>query len=45
MNKDFKGETLWFPLIGCGIGGGDWADVMNDMLVHLRDVDVRVVVL
>jgi O-acetyl-ADP-ribose deacetylase (regulator of RNase III) len=45
LNKDFQGETLWFPLIGCGIGGGNWTDVMNEMLVHLRDVDVRVVVL
>lgn len=45
LNKDFKGKTLWFPLIGCGIGGGDWEKVMNDMLTYLPDVDVKVVVL
>lgn len=45
LNKDFKGETLWFPMIGCGIGGGDWTSVMNDMLTYLTDVNVKVVVL
>lgn len=45
LNKDFKGKTLWFPMIGCGIGGGDWAFVMNAMLSNLTDVDLRVVVL
>lgn len=45
LNKEFKGQTLWFPMIGCGIGGGDWATVMNDMVTHLTDVDVKVVVL
>ena len=44
LNKDFKGRTLWFPLIGCGVGGGDWASVMRDMLKYLKDVDVKVVV-
>lgn len=44
LNRDFKGETLWFPMIGCGIGGGDWAQVMNMMLNHLTDVNFKVVV-
>ena len=45
LNTEFKGDTLWFPMIGCGIGGGDWAIVMSDMLRFLPDLDVKVVVL
>lgn len=45
LNEDFKGQHLWFPMIGCGIGGGDWTQVMDDMLTNLTDVDVTVVVL
>ena len=45
LNKDFKGKTLYFPMIGCGIGGGDWASVMQAMLKYLKDVNVGVVVL
>jgi O-acetyl-ADP-ribose deacetylase (regulator of RNase III) len=45
LNTRFAGQTLWFPMIGCGIGGGDWASVMGDMLKYLPDVDVKVVVL
>jgi O-acetyl-ADP-ribose deacetylase (regulator of RNase III) len=45
LNKDFKGRTLYFPMIGCGIGGGDWATVMSDMLKYLKDVNVVVVIL
>jgi O-acetyl-ADP-ribose deacetylase (regulator of RNase III) len=45
LNRDFKGQTLWFPMIGCGIGGGDWATVMVEMLTYLPDVNVKVVVL
>ena len=45
LNKDYKGETLWFPKIGCGIGGGNWERVEALMLEHLTDVDVKVVVL
>jgi O-acetyl-ADP-ribose deacetylase (regulator of RNase III) len=45
LNKDFKGRTLHFPMIGCGIGGGDWATVMSDMLKYLKDVNVVVVIL
>jgi O-acetyl-ADP-ribose deacetylase (regulator of RNase III) len=45
LNKDFAGQTLWFPKIGCGIGGGNWERVESLMLKHLPDVDVKVVVL
>jgi O-acetyl-ADP-ribose deacetylase (regulator of RNase III) len=45
LNRDFKRQTLWFPMIGCGIGGGDWATVMGEMVEYLPDVNVKVVVL
>lgn len=45
LNKDFAGKHLWFPKIGCGIGGGDWERVESLMLQHLTDVKVTVVVL
>lgn len=45
LNKAFSGQTLWFPKIGCGIGGGNWERVEELMLTHLPDVDVVVVVL
>ena len=45
LNKAFAGQTLWFPKIGCGIGGGNWERVEELMLTHLTDVDVVVVVL
>ncbi len=44
LNKDFAGKHLGFPLIGCGIGGGDWEQVMNELLRYLPDVKVTVVV-
>lgn len=45
LNKDYKGETLWFPKIGCGIGGANWERVEELLLTHLPDVNVKVVVL
>jgi O-acetyl-ADP-ribose deacetylase (regulator of RNase III) len=45
LNQDFAGKTLWFPRIGCGIGGGDWLKVEDQLLTLLPDVDVKVVVL
>lgn len=45
LNREFKGQTLWFPLIGCGIAGADWTYVMTQMVEHLKDVDTRVVIL
>lgn len=45
LNKEFAGDHLWFPKIGCGIGGGNWERVEALMLEHLTDVEVTVVVL
>lgn len=44
LNEHFSGRTLWFPMIGCGIGGGDWQEVMTMMVKHLTHVNVVVVV-
>lgn len=45
LNKEFAGDHLWFPKIGCGIGGGNWERVEALMLEHLKDVEVTVVFL
>jgi O-acetyl-ADP-ribose deacetylase (regulator of RNase III) len=45
LNRDFKGQHLWFPKIGCGIGGGEWERVEMLMLSYLEDCEVTVVVL
>lgn len=45
LNYDFGGQTLGIPLIGCGIGGGDWEYVMNVLLQEGPDVDWEVYVL
>lgn len=43
--EDFKGHTIGVPLIGCGIGGGDWEYVMNQLLAVEPDVRWEVYVL
>lgn len=45
LNRDYRGEHLFFPRIGCGIGGGNWERVEELLLTHLTDVKVTVVVL
>ena len=45
INSNFKGKTIGIPLLGCGIGGGDWLKVMNDLLIHGPDVNWEVCVL
>lgn len=45
INSDFRGKTIGIPLIGCGIGGGEWHKVMNDLLIHGPDVNWEVCVL
>jgi O-acetyl-ADP-ribose deacetylase (regulator of RNase III) len=45
LNKEFAGQHLWFPRIGCGIGGGNWERVEGLLLEHLKDCEVTVVVL
>ena len=45
LNIAFAGQHLWFPKIGCGIGGGNWERVEGLLLEHLKDCEVTVVVL
>jgi O-acetyl-ADP-ribose deacetylase (regulator of RNase III) len=45
LNNEYAGEHLWFPKIGCGIGGGNWERVEELLLEHLKDCEVTVVVL
>lgn len=45
-NKDNEGKRwkILFPLIGCGIGGGEWNKVKNIILTELADYfDITVV--
>ena len=44
VNKEFKGKTIGIPLIGCGVGGGDWVEVQQALLVYAPDVNWRVVI-
>lgn len=45
INEVFAGDTIGLPLIGCGIGGGDWEAVMNTLLTDGKDVNWAVYVL
>jgi O-acetyl-ADP-ribose deacetylase (regulator of RNase III) len=45
LNEYYAGKHLWFPRIGCGIGGGNWERVEGLLLEHLKDCEVTVVVL
>lgn len=40
MNKEFKGETIGFPLIGCGIAGGKWHEVRRLIKTKLTNCNV-----
>ena len=44
INEEFKGSSIAIPLIGCGIGGGDWEFVQNVILTEGREIDWTVVV-
>ena len=44
LNVTLAGKVVGFPMIGCGIGGGDWDYVMRQMLMELTEVDVTVVI-
>lgn len=42
INRDYPGETIAIPRIGCGIGGGDWADVEDMLMTHAPQVNWEV---
>ena len=45
IRKQFGGMNLrfGFPLIGAGIGGGNWEDILNEIQWYLGDEDVMIV--
>lgn len=43
VNMMFSGQSIGLPLIGCGIGGGDWEIVKEIIVEELKDMDVTVV--
>ena len=45
INKRYHGKTIGIPLIGCGIGGGDWGSVMETLLTEGHNINWEVHVL
>lgn len=44
MNKEFKGEHIGLPQIGCGLAGGDWNKVKQIIQQELIDCNITVVI-
>lgn len=44
MNKQFAGQHIGLPQIGCGLAGGKWEIVKNMIDQEMRDVQVTVVI-
>ena len=45
LRIDFPNMRIGIPLIGCGIGGGNWCEVEYLLQTEFRDMDITVVVL
>ena len=45
VNEDFAGCSIAIPLIGSGIGGGDWLEIQEAILVNSPDINWIVIVL
>lgn len=43
INAIYPGKSIGLPLIGCGIGGGDWQAVKEIIQQELRDMYVTIV--
>ena len=43
INHIFAGKHIGLPLIGCGLGGGDWNIVNKIIKKELKDMDVTIV--
>jgi O-acetyl-ADP-ribose deacetylase (regulator of RNase III) len=43
MNHLFKGKRIGLPKIGCGLAGGEWPVVMNEITHNLTDCNVTVI--
>ena len=44
VNEDFHGSSIAIPLIGAGIGGGDWMDIQSALLIYAPDIKWTVIV-
>ena len=44
VNEDFEGCVIGVPLIGAGIGGGDWVEIQEAMLRYAPNIGWRVIV-
>lgn len=42
INNTYKPERIGIPLIGCGLGGGNWNIVKKIIKKHLKNCDVTV---
>ena len=42
INHLFKGLTIGFPKIGCGLAGGNWDVVKANMKIYMPDVNIIV---
>lgn len=43
MKEEFKGKSIAFPLIGCGLAGGDKERIMNMIKTQLEGMDITIV--
>lgn len=43
INRDFQGKKVGIPLIGCGLAGGKWEEVMHIVAEELTHVEATVV--
>jgi len=43
INFFYKGKKIGLPVIGCGLGGGDWNIVKEIIKKELTDLDVTIV--
>ena len=44
VNEDFSGCKIGIPLIGAGIGGGDWVEIQEALLTHAPSVYWEVII-
>ena len=45
INEDFSGKTIGIPMLGAGIGGGNWQEIMLVLLNEAPDINWEVCVL
>lgn len=43
INFNYKGKTIGLPLIGAGLGGGDWSLIRQIIETELKDMDIIIV--